>query len=127
MKKIGFLLIAFIMGTMVSMAQNRQSATPEEMAKSQTDQIKKACDLDKDQEKKVYDISLESGKKMAKMRSEMQGGGGDRDAMREKMGKVRDEQNKEMKKVLTADQYTKYEKYLDERRKSRQGGGGGSR
>lgn len=123
MKKIRFLLIALIMGTTVSMAQNWQSATPEEMAKSQTEQIKKACDLDKDQEKKVYDLSLKSGKEMAKMRSEMQGGG-DRDAMREKMGKVRDEQNKEMKKILTADQYTKYEKYLEERRAARQGGGG---
>ena len=39
---------------------------------------------------------------MAKMREQMQGGG-DRDAMREKMAKMRDEQNKEMKKILTAD------------------------
>lgn len=123
MKKIGFLLIALIMGTLVGTAQNWQSATPEEMAKKQTADIKEKCGLNKDQEKKVYDLSLKSGKEMAKMRSEMQGGG-DRDAMRDKMTKMRDEQNKEMKKILTADQYTKYEKYLEERRAARQQGGG---
>jgi biopolymer transport protein ExbD len=123
MKKIGFLLIALLMGTFVGTAQNWQSATPEEMAKKQTADIKEKCGIDKDQEKKVYDLSLKSSKEMAKMRDQMQGGGGDRDAMREKMTKMRDEQNKEMKKILTADQYTKYEKYLEERRAARQGGG----
>lgn len=124
MKKAGILLIALMLGSMFSMAQNRQNATPEEMAKKQTADIKEKCGLDKDQEKKVYEMSLKSGKEMAKMRKEMQGGG-DRDAMREKMGKMRDEQNKEMKKILSADQYEKYEKYLEERRAARQRGGGG--
>ena len=123
MKKIGFLLIALIMGTLVGTAQNWQNSTPEEMAKRQTDQIKEKCGLDKAQEKKVYDLQLESSKKMAKMREEMQGGG-DRNSMRDKMAKIRDEQNKEMKKILTADQYVKYEKYLEERRAARQQGGG---
>jgi periplasmic protein CpxP/Spy len=122
MKKIGFFMIAMIMGAMVSFGQNWQNSTPEEMAKRQTDQIKEKCGIDKDQEKKVYDLSLKSSKEMAKMREGMQGGG-DRDAMREKMTKMRDEQNKEMKKILTADQYVKYEKYLEERRAARQGGG----
>ncbi len=123
MKKIGFLLIALIMGVMVGTAQNRQNSTPEEMAKSQTAQIKEKCGLDSAQEKKVYDLNLKSSKEMAKMRSESQGSG-DRDAMREKMTKMRDEQNKEMKKILTAAQYTKYEKYQEERRaEMRQGRG----
>jgi periplasmic protein CpxP/Spy len=127
MKKIGFLMIAMLLGTIVSMGQNWQSATPEEMAKRQTDQIKEKCALDKTQEKKVYDLSLETGKKMAKIREEMQGNGGPSDEMRAKMTKIRDEQNAEMKKILTADQYVKYEKYLEERRAARQQGGGGPR
>ena len=127
MKKIGFLLIAIMLGTMVSMGQNWQSATPEEMAKRQTDQIKEKCGLDKAQEKKVYDLSLETGKKMAKLREEMQGAGGPNDEMREKMRKIRDEQTNEMKKILSADQFVKYEKYLEERRAARQQGGGGPR
>lgn len=126
MKKIGFLLLTFMLATTVIVAQNRQNSTPEEMAKQQTEQIKEKCDLDKAQEKKVYEVSLKSGKEMAKMRDEMRNGG-DRDAMREKMMKLRDEQNKEMKKILSEDQYKKYEKYLEERRAARQGGGGGGR
>ena len=124
MKKIGFLLIALLFGTMVSMGQNWQNATPEEMAKRQTDQIKEKCGLDKTQEKKVYDLNLESSKKMAKMREEMRGGGGPNEEMRAKMTKIREDQNAEMKKILTADQYKKYEQYLEERRAARQQGGG---
>jgi biopolymer transport protein ExbD len=127
MKKIGFLMVAILLGTMASIAQNWQNSTPEEMAKRQTDQIKEKCALNNDQEKKVYDLNLETSKKMAKMREEMQGGGGPSDEMREKMTKIREEQNKEMKKILTADQYVKYEKYLEERRAARQQGGGGPR
>lgn len=124
MKKIGFLMVALLLGSMISMAQNWQNTTPEERAKQQTEQIKEKCGLNKDQENKVYELNLETSKKIAKMRDEMQGGGGPSDEMREKMTKIRDEQNKEMKKILTADQYVKYEKYLEERRAARQGGGG---
>lgn len=116
-------MMAALLFTIVSKAQNWQSATPEEMAKRQTDQIKEKCSIDKDQEKKVYDLSLKSGKEMAKLREGMQGDGGPSDDMRAKMTKIRDDQNKEMKKILTADQYVKYEKYLEERRAARQGGG----
>ena len=127
MKKLGFLLIVFILGTTVSMAQNRgRDFDPEERAKSQTAELKELLDLKKDQEKKVYDLNLKAGKEMVEIRNDMQDGG-DRDAMREKFGKMRETQNKEMKKILTEDQYKKYEKYLQERRERRGQGGGGSR
>lgn len=120
MKKLGLLLIVLVLGTTVSMAQNRggQNMSPEERAKSQTEQLDEVLDLNKDQEKKVYDLNLKASKEMVKMREEMQGGG-DRDAMREKFGKMREEQNKEMKKILSDSQYKKYEKYLEERRAQR--------
>jgi len=120
-------MIAMLLGTIVSMGQNWQNSTPEEMAQRQTDQIKEKCGIDKAQEKKVYDLSLKSGKEMAKLREEMQGGGGPTDEMRAKMTKIREEQTKEMKKILSADQFVKYEKYLEERRAARQQGGGGPR
>lgn len=127
MKKIGFLLIAILLGTTFSMAQpGGQRMSPEERAKQQTAELKETLGLDKAQEKKVYDLNVESGKKMAKMREEM-GGGGFSDEMREKMMAMREETNKEMKKILTADQYKKYEKYLEERRARRGQGGGGNR
>ncbi len=129
MKKLMFMFFAILFGTTISMAQyggGQQRMNPEDMAKRQTAELKEKLGLDKAQEKKVYDLNLESGKKMAKMREGMQGGGGDRDAMREKFTKEREDQNKEMKKILTADQYKKYEKYLEERRAQR-GQGGGNR
>ena len=127
MKKLGLLFMIVVLGTTISMAQNRSGQgnyDPEETAKKQTEALKKELDLNKDQETKVYDLNLKAANKIDGYRKEMQSGGGDRDAMRAKFRKMRDEQNKEMKKILTDEQYKKYEKYLEERRAQRQGRGG---
>ncbi len=128
MKKLGLLLLAVFVFTAVSMAQDRgpRNFDPKEMAKRQTDELTEVLDLNKDQQKKVLELNTEAGEKMSAMRGEMMNGGGDREAMREKMTKIREDQNKEMKKILTEDQYKKYEKYLEERRSQRgQGRPGG--
>jgi hypothetical protein len=123
MKKLGFLFVAVVLGTTLSMAQPQgpRNMNPEDMAKRQTEQIKEAVGLSSDQEKEVYDLNLEMSKKMQAMFRENQGG--DREAMREKMTALREDQNKKMKEILTDEQWPKYEKYLEERR-SRFGGGG---
>lgn len=122
MKKITivFLMMVFATSTLLAQPGGQRNFDPKERAKQTTERLKEALDLNKDQEKKVYEIQLEGNKKMAEMRNEMQGGGGF-EGMREKMTQFREEQNKEMKKVLTEDQWTKYEKYLEESR-SRRGG-----
>jgi Spy/CpxP family protein refolding chaperone len=84
------------------------------MAKRQTEQIKEAVGLDEKQEKQVYDLNLETGKKMRALREENQGG--DFDGMREKLTELRVEQDKKMKEILTGDQWEKYQKYQEERR-----------
>ena len=125
MKKLGILFFMLLMAA-TSMAQGfggGQQMTPEERAKQQTAQIKEAVGLNADQEKKVLDLNVEQGKKQSKMFEEMQGGGGDMEGMREKMTAMREETNKKMKEILTAEQWTKYEKWQEERR-SRFGGGG---
>ena len=116
MKKLGFLFVVIVLGTSLSMAQpqGQRNMNPEDMAKRQTEQIKEAVGLNSDQEKIVYDLNLESSKKMQALFQENQGG--DREAMREKMNVLREEQNEKMKGILTADQWSKYEKYLEERR-----------
>ncbi len=125
MKKLGFLVLFAILFATVGMAQNRMSDfDPKEMAKRQTDELTKALSLNKDQEKKVLDLNLKAAEKMSALRDEAMNGGGDRDAMREKMMNSREEQNKEMKKILTEAQYKKYEKYLEERRGGMRGQGG---
>jgi hypothetical protein len=133
MKKLAVFALIVFLGTSMSMAQNRggqRDFNPEDMAKRQTEELKEALGLDKAQEKKVYAINLKAGNEMKEIRDNA---GGDRDVMREKMTKVRDDSNKELKKVLSEDQWKKYEKYQEERRGQRgqrgQGGqrGGGSR
>lgn len=122
MKKLGFILIILILETSVSMAQYRggqRNYNPEERAKQQTETLKEKLELNKEQEKKVYALNIEAGKEFAEMRKEMQNGGGFNDNMREKMIKMREEQNKKMKEILTDSQYEKYETYLKERRERR--------
>ena len=99
------------------------------MAKRQTAELKEALGLNADQEKKVYDMNLETSKKMSAMREKMQAGGNAMEGMREKMTQIRADQDKKMKEILTADQWAKYQKYQEERRARRgQGGGpGGNR
>lgn len=120
MKKLGILLVILVFASTVSMAQRGgQNFDPETRAKSQTEQLKKTLDLDKDQEKKVYELNLEAGKKFAEMRKDMQGGGGDREGMREKFRTMREKNNNEMKKVLSDDQYKKYLNYQKEQMEKR--------
>ena len=126
MKKIGLLVLSVMLAAFVSQSQPRQrSFNPEEMAKRQTEQLKEVLGLNADQEKKVYDLNLESGKKMRELREANQGAGFE--AMREKMGKIREEQDKKMKESLTEAQWEKYLKYQEERRSRRgQGRPGGN-
>jgi len=127
MKRLVVLAIIVLLGTSMSMAQNRggqRNFNPEDMAKRQSAELKEALGLDKAQEKKVYAINLKSGNEMKEI---WENSGGDRTGMREKMAKIRDNSNKEMKKVLSEDQWKKYEKYQEERRKQRGQRGGGSR
>lgn len=114
MNKIGIVLLALLLTSVVSIAQQR-NFDPEDFAKRQTAQLKEELDLNKEQEEKVYDLNLESIKKMSKLREEMQSGGGF-EGMREKMTEIREEQNKKMKEILSEKQYTKYEKFQEERR-----------
>jgi hypothetical protein len=126
MKKIGIVFMSLMLVAMVGITQPRQrNINPEDLAKRQTEQIKEAVNLDENQEKKVYEINLETNKKMRSMREQMQGGGFD--GMRDKMTELRSEQNKKMKAILTDAQWEKYEKYMEERRERMNNRSGGSR
>lgn len=115
MKKMGIMLMSLVLVTMVANAQpGQRDVSPEEMAKRQTEQIKEAVGLDAKQEKQVYDLNLEAGKKMRELREQNQGGGFE--GMREKMQEIRAEQDKKMKEILSEAQWKKYQKYQEERR-----------
>lgn len=92
----------------------------------QMEELKEGLELSDDQEKQVREIITAGFETMRKSREEMMDGGGDREAMREKMQAMREEQNQKIKAVLTEEQFTKYEKIQQERReRMRQNGFGG--
>lgn len=128
MKKLAFLLMVVLLGTTMAMAQNRggqRQFNPEEMAKRQTDQFKTQLELNETQAKKMEQVLLTSYNEMTTLREEMREEE-DRTKMREKMTEWRTNQQKEIKKILTEEQFEKYEKLMEERR-SRRGGGPGGR
>ena len=129
MKRLAFLLVAVLIGTTVAMAQNRggqRQFDPEEMAKRQTEQFKTELELNDTQTEKMEKVLLKSYNEMTTLRQEMTGEE-DRTKMREKMTEWRANQQKELKKILTDEQFAKYEKLMEERRANRRGRPGGGR
>ena len=120
-------MMVLMMAAFAGIAQGggqQRNFDPEEMAKTQTAQIKEKCSLNATQEKQVHELLLTNGKKIQAEREKMMAAGDQpTEETRAKMRKIRDDQNAEMKKILTADQYKNYEKYLEERRAQRGGGG----
>ena len=90
----------------------------------QMEELKEGLQLSDDQEKQVREIIVAGFETMRNAREEMQDG--DREAMREKMQKMREEQTAKIKAVLSEEQFAKYEQIQAERReRMRQGGGFG--
>lgn len=123
MKKRFFLLssiIVLMIATAVGQPQNRGNFTPEDMAKRQTERVKTATGCDAATAAKVEAMYLKFGKEMATMREKAT----DPSAMRDQFRAMREKQDAELKKILTADQFTKYQAAMEELRKNRQNGGG---
>ena len=121
MKK--FILVSSLIWVMVMTAAAQggmQNMTPEDMAKRTSEMIKKSTACDAATSTKVDAICLKYAKEMAVVREKY----ADREARREPTKVVRDKQDVELKAVLTADQYAKYQAAVEERRKQMQNGGG---
>jgi protein CpxP len=108
--------------------QRRPQMTPEERVK-QLDEKVKLTDEQKTKATAVYAEAVEAQKKM---REEMQAGGGDRQAMMEKMQKMTADTDTKLNAIFTADQKTAYKTWQDQVKadrekmmKERQAGGGG--
>ncbi len=123
-----FLVTIFTVISSVSLfSQSRQNRSPEEMAKQQTEWMTKELTLDEGQVEKVSVINLKYSKDLQKTWQQNQG---NREAMRSAMTKLTEEKDKELKKVLTEDQFKLYQKKVAERRaqmRSQRGGGKGGR
>ncbi len=131
MKKIILSLIVAMI-SITSFAQQpggqRREFKPEEMAKRRADNVKESAKINDEQYKKVYDLFLKQAKdQQAKMKEGQQGNNRQR-FNREEMQKQQDATNKELKAILTPEQYKAYDKAQKERRQRfGQRGRGGDR
>lgn len=118
MKRILSTSILLVFMAVVAMAQPPQGGqfSPEDMAKSQTEQMTKDLKLNEQQVEKVSALNT---KYMENMQSIFQNAGGDREQMREKMEAFRTERNDELKKILTEEQFKKYQELENERMQQR--------
>ena len=97
----------------------RGNMDPKEMAKRQTDQMKESLELTAEQLPKVEALNLKYAEKFKVVRDEA---GDDRESMRSAIREMMKEKDVEIKKILTADQWTKFEADRKERMQNRGGG-----
>lgn len=91
---------------------------PEKRAEQQTAQMTEKLSLSEAQTGKVKEINLKYANKMKEARDAADG---DWSSMRETMTALRDEQDKELKTVLTEEQYTQWDRIRTEQRNNRGG------
>ena len=129
MKTISRSILVVLMAMLVTLgySQQQQRMSAEDRAKSTTEWMTKELKLDDKTSKKVEEINLKFVKKTQEKMMEARDAGIDRSQMREMMGKVNDEKNKELKPVLGDEKYEQYLKLLEERRQNRQAGQQGGR
>jgi periplasmic protein CpxP/Spy len=107
--------------------QGQGQATPEERAERQITAMTEQLTLTADQTTKLKPIILARSTEQSALREKMQGG--DREALMGEYRKLNEKYNAQIKAVLTAEQYTKYEANQAQMRGGgqRRGQGGGQR
>ncbi len=91
----------------------------EEDIRERVDRTAEVLDLTEDQKKKVLEVDMQFYNKMQIERQKMRNAGGpppDRQAMRERMIRMRDERNAEYEKILTQEQYKMFLEMQEQRR-----------
>lgn len=87
--------------------QRQGQGTPEERAARMTEMMTKQLSLSADQSSKIKPILQARATEQGQMRQKFQGG--DRKTAMEEFKKLNEKYNAQIKAVLTAEQYTKYE------------------
>ena len=123
MKKL-ILMIMVAFATVGAYAQF--NFNPEDMAKRQAENLKETCALSQEQYDKVLKLYLDNGKKMQAERDSIQKAGGDPRGNMESFRARQEKNNAELKKILTEEQYAKYEE-AQKKMRERFGGRGQGR
>ncbi|WP_462265585.1 hypothetical protein [Mucilaginibacter sp.] len=117
MKKVLLVCSLLIGMSASSFAQGGMRRSPEDQAKNMQTQLK----LTDDQTTKVLALYKMQATKMDSIRT---AANGDRDAMRQAMGPMRQDMQTKLSAILTADQKAAYQKMMEEQRTRMQQGGG---
>ncbi len=113
LKYLTILLVTLIWGFNILHAQPQHGfLNAEERAARTTEKLKSELKLSEKQLKQVNEVVLKYAKKGEEMRDKSE----DRSEMMQNMKKLTSEQDKELKKILTKDQFKKYEKIMEENR-----------
>ncbi len=97
--------------------QGRGNMDPQEMASRQTNQMKETLELTDKQLPKVEALNLKYAEKTM---AERDGANGNRESMRSAMMDLLKEKDAELKKILSAEQWTKWEAWRKEARENGQ-------
>lgn len=122
MKKMLILLAAFTLTAGVASAQTQAATpaqgraqrgqlanmTPEQRAEAQTKRLSASLGLNADQTEKLRTLNLTQAQKMQKLREKNA-------ANRQEAKAARDQHQAQLKAILTADQYAKYDQQRTER------------
>ena len=121
--KFSVAIAALLLSLMQLMAQNpgggRGFQMTEEDIKERVKNTAEMLSLSDDQHKKILAIDMDFYNKMQIERQKMRNAGGpppDREEMRAKMMKMRDDRNAEYEKVLTPDQHKQFIELQEQRR-----------
>lgn len=123
--KFGFFLTLMIAGAIVANAQGGFRRTVEERVKSVHEKMDSAFKLDSEKQAKVDSSFTNYYRQQDKIREEMRSGGErpDFQAMREKMQPAMDARDKELKTLLTDEQFKKWKEEIEPAMMQRRGGG----
>lgn len=114
-----FTLLFFQASLFAQQGRGARNMDPKEFAQRQTTQMKQSLALTEEQLPKIEKLNLEYAEKMKVVRDQA---GDDREAMRSKVMAMMKEKDAELKKVLTSEQWTKFEADRKERMQNRSGG-----
>ncbi|MDR2564190.1 MAG: hypothetical protein LBC98_09680 [Prevotellaceae bacterium] len=116
------LICLFVASASAQPRRERRSA--EERAKNQTEQLDKSLTLTADQKTKVEAVNLELAKKADKL---MESSDRNSEKFREQLQEQETTRDAKYKEILTAEQYAKYTKAKEERRRDFASRGRGTR
>ena len=123
--KFGFILTLLIAGVVVTNAQGGSRRTVEERVQAVHAKMDSAFKLDTEKQVKADSAFANYYRQQDKIREEMRSGGErpDFQAMREKMQPALDARDKELKALLTDEQFKKWKEEIEPAMMPRRGGG----